>query len=165
MRMHPNIKHLIELQIIDLRLNELRALVAGFPGRLAEVEARVEAVRKQLAAAREALTGSLKDRKKYELDVEQWKEKARKYKDQIYEVKTNEAYKALQHEIQNAEAEIAKAEDRLLERMVAGEEHERQVKAGERALKEAEAAAGAGRRTIEAEQAEAQKALERFTAE
>ena len=39
--MHPNIKHLIELQIIDLRLNELRALLAGLPRRLAEVDGRV----------------------------------------------------------------------------------------------------------------------------
>ncbi len=106
--MHPNIKHLIELQTVDLRLNELRARLAGFPKRLAELDARVEAARKQLATSRESLTTSLKDRKKYELDVEQWKEKARKYRDQSYEVKTNEAYKALQHEIQNAETEMAK---------------------------------------------------------
>ncbi len=155
--MHPSIKHLIALQAIDLRLNELRALLAGFPQRLAEVEARVEAARRQLAASRESLTTSLKDRKKYDLDVEQWKGKARKYKDQTYEVKTNEAYKALQHEIQNAEAEIAKAEDRLLERMVAGEEYERQVKAGERALREAEVAAQSERQAIESERIAAQK--------
>jgi len=163
--MHPSIKHLIELQTIDLRLNELRALLAGYPKRLAAVDARVEAARRELAAAKEALTNSLKDRKKYELDVEQWKGKARKYKDQLYEVKTNEAYKALQHEIQGAEAEIATAEDRLLERMVAGEEYERQVKAAERALKEGEASAQADRQQLEAEQAAAQKELEKDTAE
>ncbi len=159
--MHAAIKHLLELQTVDLRLSELRALLAGFPRRLAEIEARVAAARQQLAAAKEALTTSLKDRKRYEMDVEQWKGKARKYKDQIYEVKTNEAYKALQHEIQGAEAEIAKAEDRLLERMVAGEEYERQVKAGEKAAKEAEAAAQAERQTIAAEQAAGEKELER----
>src|SRR5713226_4172415 len=163
--MHPNIKHLIELQVIDLRLNELRALLAGLPRRLAEVEARVAAARQQLTAAKESLITSLKDRKRYEIDVEQWKEKARKYKDQSYEVKTNEAYKALQHEIQNAEAEMAQAEDRLLERMVAGEEYERQVKAAERALKDIEAAAQADRQAIDAEQAAAQKELEADIAE
>jgi uncharacterized protein len=163
--MHPSIKHLIELQTMDLRLNELRALVASFPKRLTESDARVEAARKQLAAAKEALTTSLKDRKKYEMDAEQWKEKARKYKDQIYEVKTNEAYKALQHEIQAAEAEIAKAEDLLLERMLAGEEYERQVKVAERELTEVGAAAQAQRQKLEAEQAAAERELERDTAE
>lgn len=163
--MHSALKHLVELQIIDLRLSELRALLAGIPRRLAEIEARVHDARQQLAAARDALTTSLKDRKRYELDVEQWKEKARRYKDQTYEVKTNEAYKALQHEIQAAEGEIAKAEDRLLERMVAGEEYERQVKAAEQALKELEASARSDRELIEAEQAAAQKEFERDTAE
>lgn len=163
--MHPSIKHLIELQAIDLRLDELRALVASFPKRLAEIDARVEAARKQLAAAKEALTGSLKDRKKYEMDVEQWKERIRKYKDQLYEVKTNEAYKALQSEIQTVETEIAKAEDRLLERMVTGEEYERQVKAAERALKEVEGAAHADRQKLEGEQAAAQKELDQDTGE
>ena len=162
--MHPSLKHLIQLQTIDLRLNELRTLLAGFPKRLAGVEARVGTARQQLAGAKEALTKSLKDRKKYELDVEQWKEKARKYKDQIYEVKTNEAYKALQHEIQNAEAEIAQAEDRLLERMVAGEEHERQVKAADRTLREVEGSAEVERRAIAEEQAAAQKEFEAATA-
>ncbi len=163
--MHPSIKHLIELQIVDVRLNELRAVLAGFPKRLAEAEARVAATRQQLTAAKEALTTSLKDRKRYEMDVEQWKEKVRRYKDQTYEVKTNEAYKALQHEIQAGEAEIAKAEDRLLERMVSGEEYERQVKAAEQGLRTVEAAAQAQRQAIAAEQAAAQKELERNLAE
>src|SRR5574340_926397 len=108
---------------------------------------------------------NLKERKKYELDVDQWKEKLRKYKDQIYEVKTNEAYKALQHEIQTVEAEIAKAEDRLLEKMVAGEEFERQVKTADRALKEAEAAAQADRARTEAEQKAAENEQAAFMAE
>ena len=163
--MHANIQRLIELQTVDLRLNELRALLASFPKRLGEVDARIEAARQQLRASKEGLTTSLKERKTYELDVEQWKEKARKYRDQSYEVKTNEAYKALQHEIQNAEAEMAKAEDRLLERMVAGEEYERQVKAAERALKEIEAAAQTDRQNLQAEQAAAQNEFEKYTAE
>ena len=93
------------------------------------------------------------------MDVEQWKERAKKYRNQSSEVKTNEAYKALLHEIANAEDEVAKAEDRLLDRMVAGEEYERQVKAAEAAVKEVEAAANVERHTIQAEYNAAQKEL------
>ncbi len=75
-------------------------------------------------------------------------------------MKSNEAYKALLHEIDNAEAEIAKAEDRLLERMVSGEEYDRQVKAAEAALKEVEAAAGKERQAIQAEYNATQKELQ-----
>jgi uncharacterized protein len=139
--MQENIKRLVELQDVDVRLTAVRHALAGFPARLAQIEARLAAAKKRLADARDAHTTSLKDRKKYELDVEQWKEKAKKYRDQSYEVKTNEAFRALQHEIANAEKEMARAEDRLLERMVAGEEYDVQIKAADAALKEAEAVA------------------------
>jgi uncharacterized protein len=158
--MPPALDHLVQLQAVDLRLIGLRERLSHFPARLAEVSARVDAARGQIAAAREAHTGSLKDRKRYELDVEQWREKAQKYRTQSFEVKTNEAYRALQHEIQNAEAEMAKAEDRLLERMVSGEQYERDIKIAERTLAETEVAATAERREIEAEQAAARKELE-----
>jgi predicted nucleic acid-binding Zn-ribbon protein len=99
------------------------------------------------------------------MDVETWKEKARKYRDQSFEVKTNEAYKALQHEIEHAEKEVTQAEDRLLERMVAGEQFERQVKSAERALAEVEHAAEAERQTLAAEQAALRREVEGHEAE
>jgi uncharacterized protein len=163
--MHPHIKRLIELQGVDARLMELRARLDRLPHELAEIERRVTEARQHLAAAKEAIGASLKDRKKYELDVDTWRDKARKYKDQSFEVKTNEAYKALQHEIQHAEGEVSAAEDRLLERMVAGEEFERQVKAAERELASVEHSAEADRQKILAEQAALRKELEAKSAE
>src|SRR5580700_7102562 len=113
--MHPDIERLAELQAVDKRLVELRERLAAFPQQLAEIEQQVSAARQELAVAKEALTTSLKDRKKYEMDVDSWKEKASKYRNQSFEVKSNEAYKALQHEVQHAEGEVAQAEDRLLD--------------------------------------------------
>jgi hypothetical protein len=157
--MHPHLKSLIELQAVDLRLIGIRERLERFPKRLAETEARVTTAKQQIAAAKESLLTGQKERKTFEMDVEQWKERAKKYRNQSGEVKTNEAYKALLHEIQNAEDEIAKAEDRLLERMVSGEEYDRQVKAAEAALKEVEAVAAKERQTIQAEYNAAQKEL------
>jgi uncharacterized protein len=157
--MHSSIKPLLEVQGIELRIAGLRAALEEFPRRLKEASARLEAARKQLAASKEAHTTTLKERKKFELDVEQWKERARKYRDQGAAVKTNEAYKALQHEIANAEAEVARAEDRLLEQMVAGEEFERRIKAADAALKEAETSVQAERRQVEVEQSTAKEQL------
>ncbi len=157
--MHPHLKYLIELQAVDLRLIEIRERLSKFPKRLAEVEGRVTTAKQQIAAAKEALTASLKERKTYEMDVEQWKERARKYRGQSSEVKTNESYKALLHEIANAEDEVAKAEDRLLDRMVAGEEYERQVKAAEASVKQIEATANQERQAIQADYNAAQKEL------
>src|SRR6201987_133789 len=147
--MLPDIQHLIELQAVDLQLADLRGRLNAIPKKLAEIEKKVADGRQQLASSKEALTNSLKDRKRYEMDVDSWKEKAKKYRDQSFEVKTNEAYKALQHEIQHAETQVAQAEDRLLERMVSGEEYERQVKAAERSVTVIESEAQAERQKIQ----------------
>lgn len=151
--MHTGLKELLHVQTLDLKLAGLAGEIARFPRRIAEVEAQVEAARAVLAKTREAQSASLKDRKRLELDVETWKEKVRKYKDQTAQVKTNEAYRALVHEIEGAEAQIRKAEDTVLEHMVASEEHDRQVKAGEKALAEAEAATKSAKAIIEGERA------------
>jgi uncharacterized protein len=158
--MQPEIKRLVELQAADLNLAGLRARLDAFPQQLAEMEKRLAEGRQQLAAAKEALTTSLKDRKKYEMDVDAWKEKVRKYRDQSFAVKTNEAFKALQHEITNAEQEVAQAEDRLLERMVSGEQFDHDVKAAERAVTEIERATAADRQKLRTEQAAVQKELQ-----
>ena len=157
--MDAQIQRLVQLQALDVRLGELRKRLEAIPAQIAAVEARVGEARQNIASAKEALTTSLKDRKKYEMDVDSWKERARKYRDQSFEVKTNEAYKALQHEIQHAEAEMAQAEDRLLERMVSGEEYDRQVKSAERSVTVVENEAQAERQKIQAEQASLQTEL------
>jgi predicted nucleic acid-binding Zn-ribbon protein len=76
--MHADIQRLIALQALDLHLAELHTRLKALPEQLAAVEKQIAAGRQQLAAAKEALTASLKDRKKYEIDVDTWKEKARK---------------------------------------------------------------------------------------
>jgi predicted nucleic acid-binding Zn-ribbon protein len=160
MRMDAHIQRLVHLQVLDTRLAELRNRLQAIPAQVAAADTRVSSARQQIATAKEALTTSLKDRKKYEMDVDSWKEKARKYREQSFEVKTNEAYKAFQHEIQHAETQVAEAEDRLLERMVAGEEYERQVKAAEGSLKVVESEAQAERQKIQAEQGSLQQELQ-----
>jgi uncharacterized protein len=156
---------LLDLQNIDVRLNEIRARLARFPKILAEVDARVSAAKADVEASKGAQLTAVKERKKYELDVEQWKERARKYRDQGTQVKTNEAYRALLHEIQLAEDEIAKAEDRLLEQMVAGEEYDRRIKASEKLLKEIEAVTKVERAKTEADKAATEKELAGLNAE
>jgi predicted nucleic acid-binding Zn-ribbon protein len=147
---------LLALQQVDRHLLSLRAQLDSYPRRLAEVEARVAAAREEVEKSKAAQLATVKDRKKYELDVEQYKERARKYKSQMSEVKTNEAYKALQHETQMAEAEMARAEDRLLEQMVAGEEYDQRIKVTQKALSAAEAVAREERARILEEQTSAQ---------
>jgi hypothetical protein len=159
------VQDLLALQAVDLRLHDVRAHLAAYPKKLADADARVAAAKAELAKSKAAQLAVIKDRKKYELDVEQFKERVRKYRDQTSQVKTNEAYKALQHEIEMAEQDIAKAEDRLLEQMVAGEEYDRQIKASEILVKEVEAAMGRERAEIQTEKAASEKEFAELNAE
>jgi predicted nucleic acid-binding Zn-ribbon protein len=163
--MHPSIPRLLDLQNADRRIAAVRAEIDSFPKRVLEADAKLNGARAALAAAREANASTLAERKRLELDVLQWKERARKYRDQGAAVKTNEAYKALQHEIANAEGEVAKAEDRQLEVMMTGEDSERRVKNAEINLGEAEQAVNAEKRQIQVLNTEKKRALEALLAE
>ena len=163
--MHPAIPHLVELQRVDHQIAALRAELESYPNRIREADSKLTVARSQVATAKESQSKSLAERRKLEFEVQQWNDRARKYRDQSGAVKTNEAYRALQHEITNAEAEVAKAEDRQLEIMLAAEEFERRVKLAESRLKEAEQAVAAERKAIEAHGTEKKKQLEAATAE
>src|SRR6266516_2098390 len=155
--MHPAIPHLVELQRVDHQISALRAELEAFPKRIREADAKLSGARAEVAAGKEAHGQIIAERKKFEFDAQQWKDRARKYRDQSGAVKTNEAFKALQHEIANAEAEVAKADDRQLEVMMAAEEVERRVKITESRLKEAEQAVATERKEIQAQGAEKKK--------
>jgi uncharacterized protein len=159
------LQNLLDLQHVDIHLNEVRARLAKFPKKLAESDARVAASKAELDASKAAQLATVKDRKKYELDVDSWKDKVRKYRDQTSQIKTNESYRALLHEVQMAEDEIAKAEDRLLEQMVASEEYDRRIKASEISLKDVEQVERVQRSTVEADRTVAEKDLADLNAE
>ena len=156
---------MLELQRLDQMTAALRAELEGMPKKLREADAKLTGARGAVTSAKEALTQALTHRKKLELDVEQWKTRAKKYREQSGSVKTNEAYKALQHEIATAEGEAAKAEDLVLEQMMAVEEAERRMKRLEAELKESEKAIAEEKQQIEAQFAEKKKGWETATAE
>jgi predicted nucleic acid-binding Zn-ribbon protein len=163
--MHPAIPHLIELQRVDHQIAVLRAELDSFPKRIVEADAKLKGTRAELATVKETQTQGLAERKKLEFEVQQWKDRARKYRDQSGAVKTNESFKALQHEIANADAEVAKAEDRQLEVMMSSEDLDRRVKLAESRLKEAEQVVAAERKEIHAQGSEKKKQLEAVLAE
>ena len=78
-------------------------------------------------------------------------QKISKLRDQMSQAKTNEQYRAFQHEIEFAEKEIGKLDDRGLELMAAAEPLDAAVKAAEASLKEEQ-------KTVEAEKVKARQA-------
>jgi uncharacterized protein len=133
--MLPDIEKLLELQIADQEIRRLRDEVAALPKRVAAIEQRLAGTKAQLERARSAAKGDDANRKKFEANIKDLQGKISKYRDQSLDVKTNDQYKALLHEIQFAEQEIRLNEDRILEVMVNVEVREKEVKAAEAELK------------------------------
>src|SRR5215470_13980120 len=125
----------IRLQDIDHRLAELAKEIAALPVHIAEIEKKLVSHERKLQADRAALAGNQKERKKCEGDIQMQEQKISKLKDQMVSAKTNEQYRAFQHEIEFCEKEIRKLEDRILELMSESEPLDKNVKAAESALK------------------------------
>ena len=142
--MLPDLKLAIRLQDIDHRLAELSREIASLPVHIAEIEKKMHSHERRLEADRAALAANQKERKQREGDIQMQEQKISKLKDQMLQAKTNEQYRAFQHEIEFCEKEIRKFEDRILELMGESEPLEKNVKAADTALQ-------AERKLVEAE--------------
>jgi uncharacterized protein len=148
--MLPDLKSVIRLQDLDNRVAELTREVSALPKHIAEIEKKLEIHQRKLEADRAALSANQKERKKMEADIQLQEQKISKLKGQMLDVKTNEQYRAFQHEIEFCEKEIRRFEDRILELMSESESLEKNVKT-------AEAALGEEKKQVEAEKQEARQ--------
>jgi predicted nucleic acid-binding Zn-ribbon protein len=148
--MLPEIENLLHLQEADKAIRRLQDEIAELPKRVAAIEHKLADTKLQLEKAQAAVKADEAARRKYDTAIADLRGKISKYRDQSLDVKTNDQYKALLHEIQFAEKEIAATEDKILELMVNADARDKQVKAAQAELK-AEAA------EIEKEKEEARK--------
>jgi predicted nucleic acid-binding Zn-ribbon protein len=134
--MHPDTHLVIQLQSLDLKITGLEKEVAALPKHIAAIEKTLESHIRKLEADKAALAANQKERKKLEGEIQVHEQKISKFKEQMLGAKTNEQYRAFQHEIEYLEKEIRKAEDAILERMSESEPLEANVRKAEVALKE-----------------------------
>ena len=163
--MPPDLKLVIRLQDLDLRLGELAREIAALPKHVAEIERKLLAHQKRLDADRAALLANQKERKKCDDDIKIQEQKISKLKDQTLQAKTNEQYRAFQHEIEFCEKEIRRFEDRILELMSESEPLDKNVKAAEAALKVEKQQVEAEKQQARERTAADQKALDELIAE
>ena len=113
----------------------MRKEIASLPVQIAAIEKLLETHQRKLEADRALLAASQKERRQLDLDVQSHQQKISKLRDQMLLAKTNDQYRAFQHEIEFCEQSIAKCEDRTLELMLSSEALDNNVKAAELALK------------------------------
>jgi predicted nucleic acid-binding Zn-ribbon protein len=133
--MNADLERLLSLQVADREIARLRQEIAALPQRISEVEAKLNSAKAQIEAAKARIKAGETARRKHEADIQAERQKISKYRDQSLDVKTNDQYKALMHEISFAEQAIREKEDKILETMVEAEEQEKVVRAAEAELK------------------------------
>src|SRR5262249_45416441 len=113
--MLPELQNLLELQKADKEILRLNEEIAALPKRVATIEAKLEENKAVVERAKPEVKRNKAPRRKYESAIQDLQQKISKYRDQSLDVKTNEQYRALQHEIDFAQKEIQTTEDKILE--------------------------------------------------
>jgi predicted nucleic acid-binding Zn-ribbon protein len=163
--MNSDLKQLIRLQSIDLSIQELRTRIDRFPGISKALDEKLKSAQAAVDAARDRAKSNQGTRKKMETEITSIESKISKYRDQMMAVKTNEEYRALQHEIEHAQHAIRKIEDDILNLMMEAETGQTELKAAEAELKEDQGKVHAERKQLEEENKRDLTALDSYLQE
>ena len=163
--MHADLERLITLQRLDSSAQDAQRQLDDEPERQKAFQARLDALERDVAAAKERLAENQASRRALEKDVSLQQGRLSKYRDQLMAVKTNVEYQAMQKEIGFAGTEVKTLEDAMLERMLEADDLAALVKQAETALATEKKAIEADRAALAAELATLKSALERITLE
>src|SRR5271167_1602470 len=115
--MDAGLEHLIRLQKVDEQIAQLLHAIAELPKHLASLEEKVRGHKASLDEAEKSIAAEETRRRRLDSDLLDVQQKILKYRGQSSSVKTNDEFRALQHEIDFAEAEIRKIDDQQLQIM------------------------------------------------
>ncbi len=115
--MDAGLEHLIRLQKVDEQIAQLLHSIAELPKHLASLEEKLRGHRASFDEAEKAIAAEEARRRRLDSDLKDAQQKVLKYRGQSSSVKTNDEFRALQHEIDFAEAEITKIDDQQLQIM------------------------------------------------
>lgn len=147
---------LLKLQQLDDEIAALRADEESIPQKKQDLEEGLAALKGRVEEAKEQSIDLAKKRKEQEIELEGAGDKIGKFQSQLFQVKSNREYEALQHEITALKEKSSKIEDEILETLERSEEVSKAIKAEEEALK------GEAERS-QAEQARLDKELKELT--
>jgi predicted nucleic acid-binding Zn-ribbon protein len=163
--MNADLEKLIVLQRLDSAAHDAKRRLAEEPEREKALEARLEAAREMVDAARAKLADNQNARRDHEKTVALHQGRLSKFREQALAVKTNQEYHAIQHEIAFAQTEMKAAEDAVLEKMLEGDELAAAAKRAEGDLAAEQKKVDADRKAMAAEHAELNAAIEKLAAE
>ena len=107
-------KNLIDLQKLDSEIFDLESKKDTFPGRLAEMDESLESKKSGMEDAEEDLKSLQVKKNEKETDMQEKEDKIRKHEGDLYQIKNNKEYSALQHEIDSIRADVSLIEEDII---------------------------------------------------
>lgn len=124
---HPDLKNVIELQQVDLKIADLTRQIESLPVQIHTHQSQLDEFINAYEERKKRLAANQKERKEMDGDIKAIQEKISKHKGQLYEVKTNEQYRAMVKEIEGEETDVRSIEDRILEKMLEAEDIQKHI--------------------------------------
>jgi predicted nucleic acid-binding Zn-ribbon protein len=126
---------LLALQECDLKRESLEQQLKAVPRELAAVEAKIAAERLAIEVAKSEWRELESKKKLLETEIKSAEEQVAKYKTQQMQVRKNDEYQALTHEIETTSGQIGTLEESEIKVMFSIDEARRRFQAAESVLK------------------------------
>lgn len=114
----PQIEKLLIVQDRDTTLQKIEQELTRIPTERAKIEAAISAEEANIEAARRSLQAKEIERKDLDNEVKSKESSLARFRTQQLEVKKNDEYKALSHQIEQTETEIGSLEEHEIELML-----------------------------------------------
>lgn len=134
--MLEDLKFLTQLQALDSQIDEREEKKVELPKRLTPFKEEVERINQGLQEAKEELEDLQKKRRHEERELAAREIELKKYQRQLYQVKDNKAYVALEEEIALTKEKNSQSEEKILESLELEEERTKKIKEIEKELEE-----------------------------
>jgi hypothetical protein len=149
---HSDLKNVIELQQADLKVAELTKQIESLPAQIQSLQSRLDEFIHAQEERKRRLAANQHERKDLDGEIKLIQEKIARHKDQLYQVKTNEQFRAMTKEIEGEEAKVRAIEDEILEKMLEAEEIQKHFQEAAARLESEKARVAAEIARLESEQ-------------
>jgi predicted nucleic acid-binding Zn-ribbon protein len=158
--MDLQVEKLVRLQQLDGNIRHLQEAIAAIPGHIGQLEQTLQLQIRAVEQAEKAVVAEDARRRRMESDLKDQQQKIVKYREQSSSVKTNEQFRAMQHEIGFVETEIRRIEDEELSSMVRSETLETERSDAKKELESRRKLIEREKQTAAAQASEKQKELD-----
>ena len=132
--MNPDLRNLIALQDLELKIASLQKEAAALPEKSQAFDNELQRIRAEYQVRVAHMKELSNRRRTLEGQVDLIRNKLSRLKDQLMAVKTNKEYTAMLHEIQIADDQVRSEEDKILEVMEEMENKEMDLKSAEKEM-------------------------------